>query len=155
MNRPRFIQNIEQSLEEAFLYSDHSLDNARDNGQFHEAIDGCVPLYNHDIVELWADLGMPEVLDYDNGFTSPTDNIIKQMQIAIYLWAEEFANDHADEWETKWKREHPRGTAVSVCADCAMLNEVTLDNDEEHFSKNPCDICGDALAGARYNGRQD
>lgn len=155
MNRPKFIKLIEETLEEAFLYSDHSLDIARDNGQFHEAIDGCVPVYYYDIVELWADLGMPEPTDYDAGYVSPSDNIVKQMQIGIYVWAEEYANDNADDWETKWKREHPRGTAVSVCADCATLDEVTLDNDEEHFSKSPCDICGEVLAGGRYQGRQD
>lgn len=64
-------------------------------GRWHEIIDGLVPIYNVDIVETWLALGMPEAEDYGD---VNTGEIIRQMMIGIYYWADEYARQNFERW---------------------------------------------------------
>ena len=64
-------------------------------GRWHEIIDGLVPIYNVDIVETWLALGMPQAEDYGD---ENTGEIIKQMMVGIYYWADEYARQNFEGW---------------------------------------------------------
>lgn len=67
-------------------------------GRWHEMIDGCVPVYNVDIVKTWLELGMPEGEDYGDVYEG---KIIQQMMIGIYWWADEYARERFELWHNE------------------------------------------------------
>ena len=69
-----------------------------DSGRFHEIVDGCVPIYNYQIVTLWLDCNMPEAEDYGDVFEG---DIIKQMMAGLYWWADEYARENFEDWHSE------------------------------------------------------
>jgi hypothetical protein len=63
------------------------------DGRFHEMVDGLVPSYTTDVVELWLDLGMPDGNEMYGHDVSELD-IIQQMKVGIYCWTEDYARRH-------------------------------------------------------------
>jgi hypothetical protein len=67
------------------------------SGQFHEMVDGMVPIYTREIVKLWLDLDMPDANEMAGHEVSEM-SIIQQMQVGIYCWADEYARRNFEAW---------------------------------------------------------
>jgi hypothetical protein len=63
------------------------------NGMFHQMVDGLVPIYTTDVVELWLDLGMPDAYEMAGHAVGDLD-IIQQMKVGIYCWTDDYARRH-------------------------------------------------------------
>lgn len=62
----------------------------------HEIVDGALPIYNRDIVELWLDLGLPDV--QDEGLIPDTGDIIQTMMAALYEHGSSYVYELADKY---------------------------------------------------------
>ena len=80
------------------------------NGRFHEIVDGCVPVYNHEIVTLWLDLNMPEAAEYGD---ENVGEIIRQMMVGIYYWADEYARKNFEDWHNEVVKQKEEVNGVS------------------------------------------
>ena len=70
----------------------------KDSGSWHEIVDGSVPIYNYGIVTLWSELNMPEAADYGD---ENAGEIIRQMMVGIYYWADEYARENFEDWHNE------------------------------------------------------
>lgn len=64
-----------------------------------ELADSSVPIYNHDRVSLWLDMGIPEV--DDSGLIEGVTDIMQIIGIAIYEQASQYLYELAGEAELK------------------------------------------------------
>jgi hypothetical protein len=78
---------------DGWLDGDNVLEQYDYNGRFQEMLDGLVPIYTRDIVKLWLSLGMPDANEMAGHDVSELD-IIQQMKVGIYCWAEDYARRH-------------------------------------------------------------
>lgn len=78
-----------ESVAEGYEYS----------GMFHQILDGLVPIYTDDVVKLWLDLGMPEGDDW--GHEVSEMDIVTQMRVGIYSWADDYARRNFEGWHNE------------------------------------------------------
>ena len=76
--------------DDLFADSENLREYMMDNGEFHEVVDGAVPIYTADIVETWLELDMPEAEDFAGDVGEQT-GIIEQMMLGIYYALDDYA----------------------------------------------------------------
>lgn len=72
------------------------------DGRWHEAIDGCVPVYTYSAIQTWLNLGMPDAKDEYGMADNAT--IIEQVMAGIYLWGDQYAGEMFEDWHEEFVR---------------------------------------------------